>query len=168
MSNLVWTKNTKPDRPGIWMKNDGSVRRVIELDSQPLGTWCFLMDLPTIADPPKYRTPTMADVVSANPICEFRDSELHSWQVRELLAVMPADFTYRFIARTDSCDACASFKFARIVDTDTEPKREPREWWINEYGSQPPSTRAYTSRSNADKAASMSRTNCIRVREVID
>jgi hypothetical protein len=64
MSNLVWTKNTKPDRPGIWMKNDGSVRRVIELDSQPLGTWCFLMDLPTIADPPKYRTPTNFAIAS--------------------------------------------------------------------------------------------------------
>lgn len=47
-----------------------------------------------------------------------------------------------------------------------QPKREPREWWVNEYAwnlSFP-----FETREEADAAAAPNRLACIRVREVLD
>lgn len=127
MSEHVWIENTKPDRPGIWASKSSTGVGVTQfLDEDDLqsswpGAWCFLMDLPDIKDPPKYRDVTPADVNS--PI-QVRNRD--DWFDATCFSVSKAGR----VAYENACVfGVVAAKFARILD-DGQPAKQPREWWV--------------------------------------
>lgn len=135
MSNLVWTENTKPDRPGIWACKGhihpyaATERTLTPGHHWTVGTWAFLMDLPTIVDPPRYRDVTAADVKRKVDLA-LHDGE---WDEGiELVAILPETVPHRYVGLYGEPPRIGCWRYARILDTQPEA-RQAREWWLNLY-----------------------------------
>lgn len=126
MTKYRWIENTKPDRPGIWLrKMPGCLIHTVNVYASNLagyevGTYCFVMDWPAVADPePRYRDVTSRDI---GRYVEFSDHGCpgQEWNKGPLLAIHAPDVRRRYVSRF------YPWKYARIID-DGKPAKQARE-----------------------------------------
>lgn len=126
VSQFVWTENTKPDRPGIWANRHLTCPVYVHKpEMHDVGTWCYLMPLPTIADPPRYREVRKGDEGEVIEVAGY------CGQARFIGFSTRGELVYE---QEDGRVHISKPKLCRILDTEPAKKaREPREVWINEY-----------------------------------
>lgn len=116
----------KPDRPGVWLygnQEDAYRNAVCVRDPSihsPHEYYAFVMDLPEVEPPIKYREPTAIDALG-NPMVEVRVNEFTPPLKRKLMAVVARPGNDHLFIAEDEDGVWSRWRFARMIDDGTRP-----------------------------------------------